>query len=213
MLFAKACELFILELTLRAWAHTEDNKRRTLQRNDVANAISTTSVFDFLVEIVPLEETKAKSEGEGDAPGGGAGGLHGPGGMMMPVGGMMGGASPFGDAGMGGHGVYGDVASSAASASAFGMPPASSGVFGMQGGTAAPAHPGHAAAAAAGGHAATAAPAMPHETRPGESVPLPGADAANVSHYVQPEAAVDSATATAIGLHDSKPADTHHVQP
>jgi len=31
VLFAKACEIFILELTLRAWMHTEENKRRTLQ--------------------------------------------------------------------------------------------------------------------------------------------------------------------------------------
>jgi len=31
MLFAKAAEIFIHELTLRAWVHTEDNKRRTLQ--------------------------------------------------------------------------------------------------------------------------------------------------------------------------------------
>nr|CAD7616752.1 unnamed protein product [Timema genevievae] len=31
MLFAKAAEIFIHELTLRAWIHTEDNKRRTLQ--------------------------------------------------------------------------------------------------------------------------------------------------------------------------------------
>jgi nuclear transcription factor Y gamma len=30
-LFAKACELFILELTLRAWLNTEENKRKTLQ--------------------------------------------------------------------------------------------------------------------------------------------------------------------------------------
>ncbi|KAJ9599327.1 hypothetical protein L9F63_010194 [Diploptera punctata] len=40
MLFAKAAEIFIHELTLRAWVHTEDNKRRTLQRNDIAMAIT-----------------------------------------------------------------------------------------------------------------------------------------------------------------------------
>ncbi|MCI28402.1 nuclear transcription factor Y subunit C-9, partial [Trifolium medium] len=28
VLFAKACELFISELTLRSWNHTEENKRR-----------------------------------------------------------------------------------------------------------------------------------------------------------------------------------------
>ena len=31
LVFSKACELFVKELTLRAWIHTEDNKRRTLQ--------------------------------------------------------------------------------------------------------------------------------------------------------------------------------------
>ena len=31
VLFAKAAEIFINELSLRAWIHTEDNKRRTLQ--------------------------------------------------------------------------------------------------------------------------------------------------------------------------------------
>ncbi|MCL7046250.1 hypothetical protein MKW94_001365 [Papaver nudicaule] len=40
VVFAKACEMFILELTLRSWIHTEENKRRTLQKNDIAAAIS-----------------------------------------------------------------------------------------------------------------------------------------------------------------------------
>jgi nuclear transcription factor Y gamma len=31
ILFAKACEMFIIELTIRAWVHTEESKRRTLQ--------------------------------------------------------------------------------------------------------------------------------------------------------------------------------------
>ncbi|KAF1792060.1 Transcriptional activator NFYC/HAP5 subunit [Phytophthora cactorum] len=55
VLFAKACEMFILELSLRAWIHTEENKRRTLQRNDIAMAITKTDVFDFLIDIVPLD--------------------------------------------------------------------------------------------------------------------------------------------------------------
>ena len=40
VLFAKACEIFINELTLRAWTHIKESKRRTLQRNDIAMAIS-----------------------------------------------------------------------------------------------------------------------------------------------------------------------------
>lgn len=58
ILFAKACEIFILELTLRAWMHTEENKRRTLQRNDIAMAITKTDVFDFLIDIVPRDDIK-----------------------------------------------------------------------------------------------------------------------------------------------------------
>ena len=45
----QACEMFILELTLRAWNAAEENKRRTLQRSDVAQAITRTDIFDFLV--------------------------------------------------------------------------------------------------------------------------------------------------------------------
>ncbi|CAN6485872.1 unnamed protein product [Victoria cruziana] len=58
IVFAKACEMFILELTLRSWIHTEENKRRTLQKNDIAAAITRTDIFDFLVDIVPRDELK-----------------------------------------------------------------------------------------------------------------------------------------------------------
>ncbi|CAN0905954.1 Nuclear transcription factor Y subunit C-4 [Linum grandiflorum] len=58
ILFAKACELFILELTIRSWLHAEESKRRTLQKNDIAAAITRTDIFDFLVDIVPREDNK-----------------------------------------------------------------------------------------------------------------------------------------------------------
>ncbi|XP_017777345.1 PREDICTED: nuclear transcription factor Y subunit gamma [Nicrophorus vespilloides] len=58
MLFAKAAEIFIHELTLRSWIHTEDNKRRTLQRNDIAMAITKFDQFDFLIDIVPRDDIK-----------------------------------------------------------------------------------------------------------------------------------------------------------
>lgn len=58
VVFAKACEMFILELTLRSWINTEENKRRTLQKNDIAAAITRTDIFDFLVDIVPRDESK-----------------------------------------------------------------------------------------------------------------------------------------------------------
>ncbi|KAJ8536600.1 hypothetical protein K7X08_035001 [Anisodus acutangulus] len=65
ILFAKACELFILELTIRSWLHAEENKRRTLQKNDIAAAITRTDIFDFLVDIVPRDEIKEEGGGLG----------------------------------------------------------------------------------------------------------------------------------------------------
>jgi len=58
ILFAKACEMFIIELTIRSWIHTEEGKRRTLQRNDIASAITKTDIFDFLIDIVPRDDGK-----------------------------------------------------------------------------------------------------------------------------------------------------------
>ncbi|KAK7243818.1 hypothetical protein RIF29_38630 [Crotalaria pallida] len=63
VIFAKACEMFILELTLRSWIHTEENKRRTLQKNDIAAAIARNDVFDFLVDIIPRDELKEEGLG------------------------------------------------------------------------------------------------------------------------------------------------------
>ena len=51
VLFAKACEMFILELSLRANAAAEKSKRRTLQKEDVDAAIKRCKVFDFLVDL------------------------------------------------------------------------------------------------------------------------------------------------------------------
>lgn len=53
ILFAKACEIFITELTMRAWCVSEENKRRTLQKADVAEALQKSDMFDFLIDIVP----------------------------------------------------------------------------------------------------------------------------------------------------------------
>jgi hypothetical protein len=58
IIFAKACEMFIVELTVRSWVHTEEAKRRTLQRNDIAAAIAKTDIFDFLIDIVPRDDGK-----------------------------------------------------------------------------------------------------------------------------------------------------------
>ncbi|KAL2414770.1 Transcriptional activator HAP5 [Exophiala dermatitidis] len=61
ILFAKGCDIFITELTMRAWIHAEDNKRRTLQRSDIAAALAKSDMFDFLIDIVPREEGTSSS--------------------------------------------------------------------------------------------------------------------------------------------------------
>lgn len=61
ILFAKGCDIFITELTMRAWIHAEENKRRTLQRSDIASALQKSDMFDFLIDIVPREEAMASS--------------------------------------------------------------------------------------------------------------------------------------------------------
>lgn len=56
VVFAKACEMFILELTMRAWLHAQDTKRRTLQRSDVNAVINRTEAYDFLMDITPEQD-------------------------------------------------------------------------------------------------------------------------------------------------------------
>ncbi|XP_055827147.1 nuclear transcription factor Y subunit C-1-like [Solanum dulcamara] len=53
ILLAKACEFFILDLTLRSWLNAEENMRRTLKKDDLTTAIIQTDIFDFLLDVVP----------------------------------------------------------------------------------------------------------------------------------------------------------------
>lgn len=67
ILFAKGCDIFITELTMRAWIHAEENKRRTLQRSDIAAALGKSDMFDFLIDIVPREDPHGASKPRGQA--------------------------------------------------------------------------------------------------------------------------------------------------
>lgn len=66
ILFAKGCDIFITELTMRAWIHAEENKRRTLQKSDIAAALQKSDMFDFLIDIVPREEERPKRKSQGN---------------------------------------------------------------------------------------------------------------------------------------------------
>ncbi|KAJ7828379.1 nuclear transcription factor Y [Mycena olivaceomarginata] len=68
-----ACEIFIAEITARAFIIADSNKRRTLSRADIAKALTKSDQFDFLIDIVPREEPFA------------AGGASGNGGKRQPV--------------------------------------------------------------------------------------------------------------------------------
>uniref|UniRef100_A0A3Q7FP42 Nuclear transcription factor Y subunit C n=1 Tax=Solanum lycopersicum TaxID=4081 RepID=A0A3Q7FP42_SOLLC len=50
VLLAKACELFIQELTLRSWFKAEENHRRILKKDDVTDVIMETDTLDFLLD-------------------------------------------------------------------------------------------------------------------------------------------------------------------
>ncbi|KAJ7907189.1 nuclear transcription factor Y [Mycena leptocephala] len=72
ILFCKACEIFIAEITARAFIIADSNKRRTLSRADIAKALTKSDQFDFLIDIVPREEPFAGAGGAGPSGGNGA---------------------------------------------------------------------------------------------------------------------------------------------
>lgn len=85
ILFAKGCDIFITELTMRAWIHAEENKRRTLQRSDIASALSKSDMFDFLIDIVPREEAHPHKRSAGQNANVQSSAPVGPAGGMAPV--------------------------------------------------------------------------------------------------------------------------------
>lgn len=56
ILFAKACEMFITEITIKGYLNAEKSERKTLQRKDVAVAIARTETYDFLIDTIPKNE-------------------------------------------------------------------------------------------------------------------------------------------------------------
>ncbi|KAL1699315.1 histone-fold-containing protein [Schizophyllum commune] len=72
ILFCKACEIFIAEITARAFIVADANKRRTLSRADIAKALSKSDQFDFLIDIVPRDDLPYAPGGGGGGGGGGS---------------------------------------------------------------------------------------------------------------------------------------------
>ncbi|KAM3193801.1 hypothetical protein ACQJBY_070435 [Aegilops geniculata] len=63
VVFSKACEMLTLEITMRSWMVTEENKRQILKKSDIAAAVARTDVYDFLVDIIPRNEMKEEGFG------------------------------------------------------------------------------------------------------------------------------------------------------
>ena len=57
ILTANKQKVFIAEITARAFIIADSNKRRTLSRSDIAKALSKSDQFDFLIDVVPREDT------------------------------------------------------------------------------------------------------------------------------------------------------------
>lgn len=55
VLLDKACEIFINDLTVRAFLVANSSNRRTINTPDIVMAISRSDMFDFLIDIVPVE--------------------------------------------------------------------------------------------------------------------------------------------------------------
>ncbi|CAJ2506089.1 Uu.00g002190.m01.CDS01 [Anthostomella pinea] len=109
ILFAKGCDIFITELTMRAWIHAEENKRRTLQRSDIASALAKSDMFDFLIDIVPREESTKRPNPTGQSQSGQGAPSAAPGQQMPGQHGMPGAANHMAPAGyMGEHAIAPD---------------------------------------------------------------------------------------------------------
>jgi Histone-like transcription factor (CBF/NF-Y) and archaeal histone len=69
VLFSKACELFIQDLTLRAWDVAVQDNRKVLQKADIAAAIQSCELFDFLEDVVtPSDELQHLSASSSATP-------------------------------------------------------------------------------------------------------------------------------------------------
>ncbi|XP_033120737.1 nuclear pore complex protein Nup153-like isoform X2 [Anneissia japonica] len=59
VLFSKAVQLFISKLSLFAWQHTQDSKRKIIQKLDVEMAISKNNKLNFLSNTISKDEIKS----------------------------------------------------------------------------------------------------------------------------------------------------------
>mmetsp|Transcript_35722 Transcript_35722/g.82979 ORF Transcript_35722/g.82979 Transcript_35722/m.82979 type:complete len:108 (+) Transcript_35722:228-551(+) len=67
VVFAKACELFVHELTIRAWMHAELHGRQVLVKKDIVNAIARTPSLSFVDGFLQEDGDTQEEDGGFDA--------------------------------------------------------------------------------------------------------------------------------------------------
>ena len=55
VMFSLVTDVFISELTTRAWINTQESKRRIMQKMDIVGGINSTPMYDFLISIIPQQ--------------------------------------------------------------------------------------------------------------------------------------------------------------
>jgi hypothetical protein len=68
LILAKACEIFIEEMTTRAWDHATDAKRKTLRKEDISTSCGDSDMYDFLIDIVPRDLPRHRQHKEASPP-------------------------------------------------------------------------------------------------------------------------------------------------
>ncbi|EAN33822.1 Histone-like transcription factor (CBF/NF-Y) and archaeal histone family protein [Theileria parva strain Muguga] len=66
VILAKACEMLIRDLTLQSWNCTQLTKRCTLQRQDIKTAIFSSTIYNFLYDLLTPEDLKPMMETQND---------------------------------------------------------------------------------------------------------------------------------------------------
>lgn len=56
VLFSKAIEMFISEMTIKGYYNAEKCDRKTLLKKDIAMTIVKTETYDFLIDTLPKDE-------------------------------------------------------------------------------------------------------------------------------------------------------------
>ncbi|XP_039118227.1 nuclear transcription factor Y subunit C-4-like [Dioscorea cayenensis subsp. rotundata] len=67
-ILAKACELLIEDIARRSWLRTKNNRRRSLEKSDIINAMLDSKEHSFLIDKI-ITDSNQQNEGTSSQPG------------------------------------------------------------------------------------------------------------------------------------------------